>query len=102
MFRRESVHQVDADVAEACLAASLKGFDGLPGGVPAMKQLQGVFLEGLYAHADAVDGECAEHGYVFRGQIVGVGFEGNFGIFPYLIYIIYIAEYGSQLFLREL
>ena len=33
----KAIHQVDADVPEACLPASAEGFDGLLGGVPTVK-----------------------------------------------------------------
>ena len=85
---RKSIHQVDADVLETGFPTSFEGFDGLLGGMPAMKQLQGLFLKGLNAHADAVDGQTAKHGNILRCQVIGVGFEGNFCIVLYLIYMI--------------
>jgi hypothetical protein len=87
---------------ETGFPASLEGFDGLLGGVPAVKELQCFLLKGLDTHADAVDGQLAEHGDILRCQVIGVGFEGDFRIFLYLIYIIYRGEDFFQFFLAEL
>ena len=55
-------------------AAAADGFDGLVGIVTAVQQTEGRVVEGLDAHADAVEGQASEHGHVVLGQVIGVGF----------------------------
>ena len=76
-FAGQAVDEVDADVVEAVTAATLHGFDGLPGVVASVQQTEGGVVEGLDAHADAVEGQAAEHGCVLLGQVVGIGLKGN-------------------------
>ena len=50
-FVGQSVHQVDADIVEAGIAASAESFDGLLRCMSAMKQAEAFIVESLNAHA---------------------------------------------------
>ena len=77
---RQPVYKVDADVAEACLLCPGDGLTGLPGIVAAVEQPEVVVVERLHPHADAVEGQAGQTGQVRRGEVVGVGFQGDFRI----------------------
>lgn len=75
---RQAVDKVDADVVETMPTAAVDGLNGLECVVPSVQQAEGGVVEGLDAHTDAVERQTAEHGHVVIGQVVRVGFEGNF------------------------
>ena len=75
---RQAVDKVDADVVETMPTAAVDGFNGLECVVPSVQQAEGGVVEGLDAHTDAVERHTAEYGHVVIGQVVRVGFEGNF------------------------
>ena len=99
---RQAVDKVDADVPETGLAEAVYGCDGLCGIVPAVQQLQCRVVECLYAHADAVEGECAQHGHVFFRQVVGIGLECDFSGISRSIGFFDGLEYLPEVFGGEL
>lgn len=99
---RQAIDEVDADVLEAMPTAAADGFDGLTGIVAAVQQAEGGVVEGLYAHAEAVEGQAAEHGYVLFGQVVGVCLKGNLFTGIEAIDVGQGVEYLAEIFLLEL
>ena len=98
---RQAVDEVDAEVAEAGVATSLHGFDGLAGGVPAVQQSQCGIVEGLYAHAEAVEGVAAQHADVVLGQVVGVGLQGDLrGILQAIHFLQGVENQGKVFFVQ--
>ena len=101
---RESVHQVDADVADAGFPQSADGLLHLISGVAAMEEVQALVVEGLGTHRDAVDGELGQGLGIFRGNVIRVTFDGDFNPTPNpsrgwgeLIHLIYIYKELAQL-----
>ena len=108
---RQAVDEVDAEVAEAGVATSLHGFDGLAGGVPAVDGLAGGvpavqqsqcgIVAGLYAPAEAVEGEAAQHADVVLGQVVGVGLQGDLrGILQAIHFLQGVENQGKVFFVQ--
>ena len=96
----EAEHQVDADVADAVAAEAVDSLVDLLRAVTPMEKPQTFVGEGLRAHADAVDGQTAEHP---RPYVVGVAFHGHLGVGPHLIHlIIYMVEQLGELVVAEL
>ena len=56
-FAWETVHEVDAEIADAGSTENRDSFDGLAGGMAAMEEAQALVVEGLDAHRDTIDGE---------------------------------------------
>ena len=56
-FAGEAVHEVDTDIADACLAQQPYGLRHLGSGVAATQEVQALVFEGLCPHGDAVDTE---------------------------------------------
>ena len=52
---RQSIHQVDADIFEACVGSLTKGAHGIGCVVTASESLQQVVVKALYADAQPVD-----------------------------------------------
>lgn len=74
---RQAVDQVDAQVVDAVSPAGFHRPDGLCGRMAAVEEAKVGVIETLYAHADAVEWEVAESGYILPCHIVGIGFEGD-------------------------
>ena len=100
-FARQAVDEVDAEVPEARPAASLHGLDGLAGGMPASQQVQEGVVEGLHAHADAVEGEAAQGVHAGVGEVVRIGFEGDFHGVLQAVRLLQGAEDVGEVFLVQ-
>ena len=53
--------------------------------MPAIEQFQLFIVEGLDAQTDTIDGEVADAQRVFAGQVIRIGFHGNFCLCRHLI-----------------
>ena len=99
---RQTIHHIYTDIPETCFPASSKSFYSLYGSMSTMKQLQGLFLKGLDAHADAIDRQLTEHCNILGRQVIRIRFEGYFRILLYLIYMIDRREDCFQFFFGKL
>ena len=68
----QSIHQVDADIFEACVGSLTIGVHGIGCVVTASESLQQVVVKALYADAQAVDAAVQICGKLVGGEIAGV------------------------------
>ena len=73
----ETVHQVNADVAEARLAQNIDGLMHLSGTVAAVQEAQTSLVEGLGTHRHAVDAELQQRCSIAGTDVVGVALYRN-------------------------
>ena len=76
---RQAIHQINAEVTDARPVQRVYGLYGLTGRVAAPNQAEQVVAKRLYTQADAVDRQPGERFGPLLTDVVGVGFEGNFG-----------------------
>ena len=77
---RQPIHQVQPQVGETRRPDQRQGRLGLPGRVAALQKPQFRLIEGLDPQAQAVNAQVAEERQLVRGNVVGVGFEGDFTV----------------------
>ena len=94
-------HQVDADVADACLAQYRYGMARLLGRMAAVKKPQSAVRECLNAHAHPVDGQQGKLSGVCLGHVIRITFYGYFTLWP-TIHIFYITKKQLQQLGRKL
>ena len=68
----QAVHEVDADIADAGIAAGLYRLEGLGCGVTAAQELEQAVVEGLDTHAYAVYAYSLEGAYIAGSYVIGI------------------------------
>lgn len=101
---RKTEHQVDADVADACVAEAADSCTDVVGMVAATQEAEAGVVEGLGAHADAGDGELRQRRGIFNRDVVGVTLDGD--LFQRgevgAVHLIYMVEQLAELVAAEL